>query len=61
MTRNTKLIKTSIKKMEHYEIYKSLTDLTVSVFLARKLIEVNDLLNYQYSANENIKFKTLIL
>ena len=31
--------------MEHYEIYKSLTDLPATVFLARKFIEVNDLLN----------------
>ena len=41
--RNIKLIKTNIIKMEHPKISKLLNDSTVSKFVTRKWIEVNDL------------------
>ena len=44
--------------MEDHKIPKSLNDLTVSKFVARKWIEVNDLSGGQYSVNNNIRFKT---
>ena len=44
--------------MKRYEIYKLLNDSTVSVFVARKWIEINDLLAGQYFVNMNIQFKT---
>ena len=47
--------------MEHYKISKLLNDSTVSKFMTRKWIEVNDLSKGQYSANKNIRFKTPIL
>ena len=47
--------------MEHYKISKLLSDSTVSKFVSKKLIEVNDLSGGQYSANKNIKFKTRML
>ena len=47
--------------MEHYKISKLLNNLTVSKFLTRKWIEVNDLLSGQYSANNNTRCKTSML
>ena len=41
--KNIKRLKTSIVKMEHYKISKVLKNSTVSNFLTRKWIEVNDL------------------
>ena len=42
------------------ERYKILNDSTVSKFLTKKWIEVNDLSSGQYSVNKNIRFKTSI-
>ena len=47
--------------MEHYKISKLLTDSTVSKFVTKKWIEVNDLSSGQYSDNKNIRFKTSML
>ena len=47
--------------MEHYKISKLLEDSTVSKFVTKKLIELNDLSSDQYSASKNIKFKTSML
>ena len=43
--------------MEHRKISKLLKDLTLSNIVTRKWIEVNELLNGQYSVNKNIRFK----
>ena len=43
--------------MEHYEISKLLNDSTVSKFVTKKWIEVNDSSSDQYSVNKNIRFK----
>ena len=59
--RNSKRIKTSIKKMEHFKICKLLNDSTVSKFLTRKWIEVNDLSSRQYATNKTMIFKTSML
>ena len=47
--------------MEHHKISKLLTDSTVSKFVTKKWIEVNDLSSEQYSDNKNIRFKTSML
>ena len=47
--------------MEHHKISKLLNHPTVSKFLTRKWIEVNDLSSGQYSINKNIRFKTPML
>ena len=47
--------------MEHHKMFKLLNDRTVSKFVTRKWIEVNDLLNSQYSVNKNIRYKTPML
>ena len=47
--------------MEHYKISKLLNNLTVSKFLTRKWIKVNDLSRGQYPANKNARRKTAIL
>ena len=47
--------------MEHYKISKLSNDSTVSKFVTRKWIEVNDLSGGQYSTIKNIKFNTPIL
>ena len=44
--------------MEHYKKSKLLNDLTVSMFVTKKWIEINDLSSGQYSVNKTIKFKT---
>ena len=46
--------------MEH-EIFKLLNDSTVSKFVTRKWIEVNDLSGSQYSVDKNIRLKTYML
>ena len=38
--------------MEHYKIFKLLNNSTVLKFLTKKWIEINDLLNEQYSVNK---------
>ena len=45
--------------MEHYIISKLLNDSTV--FVTKNWNQVNDLLSGQYSADKNIRFKTLML
>ena len=47
--------------MEHHKISRLLNDLTVSKFVTRKWIKVNDLSDGQYSVNKNIRFKTTML
>ena len=46
-------------KMEHHKIPKLLNNSTVSKFVTRKWIEVNDLSGGQHSANKNISLKLL--
>ena len=43
MRRNIKPIKTTIIKMEHYKIFKLLNNSTVSNFVTKQWIQVNDL------------------
>ena len=47
--------------MEHYKIPKLLNGSTVSMFVARKWIAINDLSIGHYSVNKNIRFKTSML
>ena len=47
--------------MEHYKISKLLNNSTVSMFVIRKWVQVNDLSRGQYSAKKNIRFKTVTL
>ena len=47
--------------MEYYKISKLLNDFTVSKFVTKKRIKVNDLSSGQYSVNKNIRFKTSML
>ena len=48
-------------KTEHYKISKLSNDLTVSKFVTKKFIEVNDWSSGQYSLNENVRFNTPML
>ena len=43
--------------MKHHKISKLLNDLTISKFVTRKWIEVNDLSISQYFLDKNIRFK----
>ena len=47
--------------MEDYNIYILLNDSTLSEFVTKKWIEVNDLSSSQFSINKNIRFKTSML
>ena len=47
--------------MEHYKISKLLNDSTVSIFVTKKWIKVNDLSSGQYSINKNKRYKTSML
>ena len=47
--------------MEHSKISDLLRHSTVSKFVTKKWIEVNDLLSGQYSVNKNIRFNTSML
>ena len=47
--------------MVHYKISKLLNISTLSKFVTRKWIELNDLSNGQYSTRNNIRFKTFML
>ena len=44
--------------MEHRKICRVLNDSSVSKFITRKWIEVNELSNGHYSVNKNIRFET---
>ena len=47
--------------MELYKISKLLNNSTVSEFVTKRWIEVNDLSGGQYSVNKNVRFKTSML
>ena len=47
--------------MGHHEISKLLRDSTISKFVTRKWIELNDLTSCKYSVNKNIRFETNVL
>ena len=47
--------------MEHHKLFKLLNDSTVSKFVTRKWVEVNDLLGSEYSAGLNLRLKTPML
>ena len=47
--------------MEHYKISKLLNDSTVSKFVTKNWVKVNDLSSGQYSVQKNIRFKTSML
>ena len=40
--------------MEHYKIYKLLTDSSVLKFMTKKLFEINELPSRQYSVHKSI-------
>ena len=44
--------------MEHYKISKLLNDSTVSKFVTKTWVELDDLSSGQYSLNKNIAVKT---
>ena len=48
-------------KMEQIKISKLWNDSTVSEFVTKKLIKVNNLSSSQYSVNQNITLKTSML
>ena len=45
--------------MEHYKISKLLNDSTVSKFLTKKWVEVNDLSRGEYYSNKKIRLKKI--
>ena len=47
--------------MEHQQISRLSNDSTITKFVTRKWIEVNDLSGVQYSANKNRSLKTPVL
>ena len=47
--------------MEHNKISQLLNDSTVSKFVTKKWVQVNDLSSGQCSVNKNIRFKTSAL
>ena len=47
--------------MEHYKISKLLNNSTVSKFVTKRWMEVNDLSSGHYSINKNIRFKNSML
>ena len=53
------ILKTFHQVVKSYS--KLLKDSTVSKFVTRKWIEINDLSGDQYSDNKNIRFKTIML
>ena len=58
---NTKETEKSIIKKQHYKISKLLNDSTVSKFVTKKRVRVNDLWSSQHSANKNVRFKASML
>ena len=61
MRRNNKRIRTRITKWNTFKISKSLNDSTVSKFVTKKWIEVNDLSGGQYYVDRNVRFNTPML
>ena len=59
--RNIKPMNTKIIKMKRYKIYRLLNYSTVSKFITKKWIEINDLSSSQYSPSKKIMFKTSTL
>ena len=53
--KNIEWIKIKIVKMEHYKISKLLSDSTVSKFVSKKLIEVNDLIRGSIFSKQEYK------
>ena len=47
--------------MEDHEISKLLRDSTISKFVTRKWIELNNLTSCKYSVNKNIRFETTVI
>ena len=47
--------------MEHYKISMLLNNSTISKFVTKKWIEINDLSSGQYFVNKNVRFKTSML
>ena len=47
--------------MELYKISKLLHNSTISKFVTKKWVKLNDLSSGQYSVNKNIRFKTSML
>ena len=47
--------------MEHYKISTLLNNSTISKFVTKKWIEINDLSSGQYFVNKNVRFKTSML
>ena len=47
--------------MEHHKISKLLNNSTVSNFMTKKWIKVNDLFNREYCVNKSKRFKTPML
>ena len=47
--------------MKHYKISKLLSDSTVSKFVTKKWIVVNNLSSGQYSINKNVRLKSSML
>ena len=47
--------------MEDHEISKLLRDSTISKFVTRKWIELNDLTSCKYSVKKNIRFETTVI
>ena len=45
--------------MNHYKFSKLLNELTVSNFVTKRWIEINDLSSVQYSVNKNINFDVI--
>ena len=43
-------------KMEQYKIFKLLNNLSVSKFVTKNGLKINDLSSGQYSVNKNIRF-----
>ena len=58
---NIKYIKASIIKIEHYKIPKLISNSTVSEFVTKRWIEVNNLSRGQYAVNKIISFEVLML
>ena len=44
--------------MEYYKIFKILNNSTISKFVTKKWIKLNDLSSGKYSVTKNIRFKT---
>ena len=47
--------------MEHYKMSNLLKDSTVSKFVTKKWVKINESSSGQYSINKNIRFRTSML